>query len=114
MAQTIIVLILCIQLVSSFRLHNNNNTVINSTWIAGPSKFDDWAFESVQHLMGVDSLLFSSSTKILKKLKDTSSLPQHFDSREQWPNCPTLQEVRDQGNCGSCWAISAVETMNDR
>jgi len=34
--------------------------------------------------------------------------------REQWPNCPTLKEVRDQGNCGSCWAISAVEAMSDR
>ena len=113
MAQTIIILILCIQLVSSFRLHNNNK-VINSTWIVGPSKFDDWAFDSVQHLMGVDSLLFSSNTKILTKLKDTASLPKNFDSREEWPNCPTLQEVRDQGNCGSCWAISAVETMNDR
>lgn len=31
------------------------------------------------------------------------SFPDSFDPREQWPNCPTLKEVRDQGSCGSCW-----------
>ena len=30
-------------------------------------------------------------------------LPKEFDSRVQWPNCPTLKEIRDQGSCGSCW-----------
>lgn len=30
-------------------------------------------------------------------------LPESFDSREQWPNCPTIKEIRDQGSCGSCW-----------
>lgn len=32
-------------------------------------------------------------------------LPENFDAREQWPNCPTIREVRDQGSCGSCWVI---------
>ena len=30
-------------------------------------------------------------------------LPESFDAREQWPNCPTIKEIRDQGSCGSCW-----------
>ena len=30
-------------------------------------------------------------------------LPASFDGRDQWKNCPTIQEVRDQGSCGSCW-----------
>ena len=30
-------------------------------------------------------------------------LPASFDAREQLKNCPTIQEVRDQGSCGSCW-----------
>lgn len=31
------------------------------------------------------------------------SLPDSFDARLQWPNCPTIKEIRDQGSCGSCW-----------
>lgn len=30
-------------------------------------------------------------------------LPENFDAREQWPNCPTIKQIRDQGSCGSCW-----------
>lgn len=43
-----------------------------------------------------------------------AELPEQFDSRTQWPNCPTIQEIRDQGSCGSCWAFGAVEAMSDR
>lgn len=41
-------------------------------------------------------------------------LPENFDAREQWPDCPTIREIRDQGSCGSCWAFGAVESMSDR
>ena len=42
------------------------------------------------------------------------TIPKEFDSRKQWPNCPTIGEIRDQGSCGSCWAFGAVEVMSDR
>lgn len=32
-----------------------------------------------------------------------ADLPENFDSREQWKDCPTINEIRDQGSCGSCW-----------
>lgn len=35
--------------------------------------------------------------------QDKIDLPDTFDARTQWPNCPSIQEVRDQGSCGSCW-----------
>ncbi|KAI1725178.1 papain family cysteine protease domain-containing protein [Ditylenchus destructor] len=41
-------------------------------------------------------------------------LPKNFDAREQWPNCRSVKSIRDQSNCGSCWAFGAVEAMSDR
>jgi len=44
-----------------------------------------------------------------------AALPTDFDARTQWgKNCPSVLEVRDQANCGSCWAFGAVEAMTDR
>ena len=30
-------------------------------------------------------------------------LPEFFDARKRWPDCPTIGEIREQGSCGSCW-----------
>ncbi|CAC5377636.1 CTSB [Mytilus coruscus] len=50
----------------------------------------------------------------VKNIVGAQELPDTFDARTQWPNCPTIKEVRDQGDCGSCWAFGAVEAMSDR
>ena len=39
-------------------------------------------------------------------------LPEAFDSREQWPGC--VHPIRDQQQCGSCWAFAASEAFSDR
>jgi cathepsin B len=86
-----------------------------STWIAGPSKFSSWSKSSIKRLMGVLPDHFQQ-IKHLDPLKHEvpKDLPDNFDAREQWPNCPSIKEVRDQGSCGSCWAFGAVEAMSDR
>ena len=38
---------------------------------------------------------------------EARDLPDNFDARENWPNCPTIKEIRDQGACGSCWVSQA-------
>jgi len=48
------------------------------------------------------------------KEEEYDSLPRSFDSRKQWPECPTIQEIKDQSGCGSCWAVGAASTMSDR
>ena len=43
---------------------------------------------------------------------DVSALPANFDARVQWPTF--IHPVRDQGQCGSCWAHAASETFSDK
>ena len=46
---------------------------------------------------------------------ESVGLPKAFDARQAFPKCKhLLGTVRDQGKCGSCWAVSTVEVMNDR
>lgn len=68
----------------------------------------------IRRLMGV--LPNANLHRLPIKIHDLedAEIPEEFDSREQWPDCPTLQEIRDQGSCGSCWAFGAVESMSDR
>lgn len=48
------------------------------------------------------------------KISD-SSIPESFDLREAFPNCANVVgRVRDQSNCGSCWAFGSTEAFNDR
>lgn len=47
-------------------------------------------------------------------LEKEVNLPDTFDARDKWPECPSLREVRNQGCCGSCWAVSAASAMTDR
>lgn len=66
--------------------------------------------------MGVhkDAAQFRGPIKVFGEEGPIEGLPDNFDAREQWPNCPTISEIRDQGSCGSCWAFGAVEAMSDR
>jgi cathepsin B len=49
-----------------------------------------------------------------KKITPSNDLPENYDPREAYPKCESIKEIRDQANCGSCWAFGAVEAMSDR
>lgn len=42
-------------------------------------------------------------------------LPEDFDSETHWPHCAkTIGDIRDQSNCGCCWAFAGAEAASDR
>lgn len=42
-------------------------------------------------------------------------IPDNFDAREAFPECAdVIGRVRDQSDCGSCWAFASTEAFNDR
>merc|ERR1719220_3364091 len=43
------------------------------------------------------------------------ALPDNFDSEQNWPQCAKIiGDVRDQSNCGCCWAFAGSEAASDR
>lgn len=85
------------------------------TWRAGQNFAPETSLSYIRGLMGVhkDADKFKPPV-MLHGIDARDDFPENFDSREQWPNCPTIKEIRDQGSCGSCWAFGAVEAMSDR
>jgi hypothetical protein len=44
--------------------------------------------------------------------KQLVGLPEHLDCRMKWPTC--IGKIRNQGQCGSCWAFVTAEVLGDR
>lgn len=95
-------------------LINHVNQAPGVKWTAGRNFHAEIDPEYLKGLMGV--LPGDENHRLPERRYGLGNLqiPDNFDSREQWPNCTSLREIRDQGSCGSCWAFAATEAMTDR
>eukprot|EP00405_Crypthecodinium_cohnii_P005111 CAMPEP_0194751994 /NCGR_PEP_ID=MMETSP0323_2-20130528/5868_1 /TAXON_ID=2866 ORGANISM="Crypthecodinium cohnii, Strain Seligo" /NCGR_SAMPLE_ID=MMETSP0323_2 /ASSEMBLY_ACC=CAM_ASM_000346 /LENGTH=366 /DNA_ID=CAMNT_0039668695 /DNA_START=59 /DNA_END=1159 /DNA_ORIENTATION=+ len=49
------------------------------------------------------------------KAPEGLEIPDSFDSESNWPKCAKiLGDIRDQSNCGCCWAFAGAEAASDR
>lgn len=74
-----------------------------STWKAGRNFAEDVPMSYIRRLMGVHPDYKQHVLEPLVHDVDATEIPESFDARQQWPDCPTIREIRDQGSCGSCW-----------
>ncbi|CAJ0596282.1 unnamed protein product [Cylicocyclus nassatus] len=68
----------------------------------------------MQHLMDPKYLRAIRGAPVKTVDIGDEQLPENFDARDKWPNCISIPYIRDQSNCGSCWAVSAASAMSDR
>merc|ERR1719478_764654 len=87
-------------------------------WKAGKNThFDGKRLSDVKSLCGVksDSL---AEVLALPKAESTiadESVPDSFDSATNWPMCAkVIGDIRDQSNCGCCWAFGGASAASDR
>jgi len=87
-----------------------------TTWTAGRNAlFDGATLADAKVLMGTLKNEHKSSWLDYKYIAPVDT-PTEFDWRtdKRAANCPSVSEIRDQANCGSCWAFGSVEAMSDR
>ncbi|KAG5900449.1 hypothetical protein JTB14_029335 [Gonioctena quinquepunctata] len=92
----------------------NSINKAQSTWKAGRNFGEHISMSYIKGLMGVLPNHRNYLPPVMEHNLEGLEIPTEFDSRSEWPHCPTIQEIRDQGSCGSCWAFGAVEAMSDR
>ncbi|XP_055347310.1 uncharacterized protein LOC129594592 [Paramacrobiotus metropolitanus] len=52
--------------------------------------------------------------QIHHKHRAPATLPPSFDARTKWSQCKSISDIRDQGQCGTCWAVSSASVLSDR
>lgn len=100
---------------------------LTNTWEAHSSpRFEGYTLEDAKRIAGgtvmkgyatyleLPARRYSSETAVTRTLLD-APLPESFDAREAFPACAAvIGRVRDQSDCGACWAFAATEAFNDR
>jgi cathepsin B len=82
------------------------------SWTAHEAHENPLKDYSPEQLMGLCGTFFEDTNEIYAPSTILSALPTNFDSRTQWGS--KIHAIRDQQQCGSCWAFGASEALSDR
>eukprot|EP01063_Lacrimia_lanifica_P020455 TRINITY_DN27756_c0_g1_i1.p1 TRINITY_DN27756_c0_g1~~TRINITY_DN27756_c0_g1_i1.p1 ORF type:complete len:347 (+),score=121.95 TRINITY_DN27756_c0_g1_i1:59-1099(+) len=92
------------------------NAAAAPTWRASvDTRFRGATVRDVQALCGATHRPGPALPRRVYGEKNSVPLPESFDWREEaGERCPSILEVRDQANCGNCWAVSSSQVLTDR
>jgi len=87
------------------------NSNPRNLWKAGHNKFSTMNDEEVKRFL-TGTIIKPMVGVPTVHINKTVAVPDAFDSRTQWPNC--IHPIRNQAQCGSCWAFAGTEVLSDR
>jgi len=81
-------------------------------------RFDATPLSAMKSLTGVTPDSWGKVQALPKAdlsfINDTA-IPDSFDSETNWPKCAkVIGDIRDQSNCGCCWAFAGASAASDR
>eukprot|EP00929_Paragymnodinium_shiwhaense_P082713 TRINITY_DN4372_c0_g1_i2.p1 TRINITY_DN4372_c0_g1~~TRINITY_DN4372_c0_g1_i2.p1 ORF type:complete len:385 (-),score=92.38 TRINITY_DN4372_c0_g1_i2:86-1240(-) len=95
-----------------------HNSRADRRWTAGINRLSDQTEEELQSLRGWDGSVrpghsSSHNSRIRKAFlqKAAEESLEDLPEEKSWLNLETAKHIRNQGGCGSCWAISASTVL---
>lgn len=121
---TISILLINIQICQNIELINLAEQInaMKSTWTAAvDSKFNLVSDDVLRQRLGAAVESNDNATPAVSitigggnRLLSGSTYPASLDLRTKYPECNSISTVGSQGQCGSCWAFSSMNSLSDR